>query len=177
MGNSLATSGGKRRGAGRPSKLRLFQRKLAEARQSMQERFWDSAALLAMAQPDLMQQAITMAKSGDRLMLRFLIEHYNKLMGTLPEEQRTPYAAYSERIVAVIQRNINQLGAVGASGEGNTRGIVVEAVTSDDRPLLPPSEAEAGDGWREVREVISRGTTGSSEAQAGEVVLVGGGAV
>lgn len=171
------TAGGKRQGAGRPSKLRLFQRKLAEARQSMQERFWDSAALLALAQPDLMTQAITMAKSGDRLMLRFLIEHFNKLMGTLPEEQRTPYAAYSERIVAVIQRNINQLGAMDTRSKGDARGPVAEAEFSDVSPVLPPSEDSPGDGGREVGEVVSRGATGSSEAHVGEIVLVGGGTV
>lgn len=139
----------------------------------MQERFWDSAALLALAQPALMEQAIAMARGGDKLMLKFLIEHFNKLMGTLPEEQRTPYAAYSERIVAVIQRNINQLGAMDTRSEGDTGGPLVEAEFSDVSPVLPPSEAPTSDGGRAVGEVISRGATGSSEAHVGEIVLAG----
>ena len=130
--------GGARVGAGRPKDFTAAAEKLAHLRDKMQEEFTLSASELAGSIVTLTKKAIEQASAGDKNMLRFLLEHYWKIVGALPVDNESKYQETAAAIRAVISA-YERPQALGADSSGD--------------PQEPESVADAIDGGTVLRPV------------------------
>ena len=140
--------GGARPGAGRPRDLAKAAGQLDKIREEMQKGFYEAAWELARKQPELVREAIKYAMAGDKLLLKFCIEQFNKIVGALPEQEQSAYKVYHERLLQAVERSLTP---VDSSSRGDAQHPGLAARGGDEDAVLLSDTHQAGDGRRAER--------------------------
>lgn len=143
----LATHGGSRPGAGRPKEIARAAAQLERVRDKLHAEFYISAGELAQAMPQLTRLAIKAAtgstwtdadgkehrEAPDRGMLRFLLEQFWRIVGSMPGEESAKAKETRAQFLAIIN---NYTSERPEAVEANGRPRVIEAeVISDTRDV------------------------------------------
>ena len=142
--------GGVRQGAGRPKDIAKTAASLDRIRDKMQAEFYEAAFLLSNSNVELTRLAIDHARGGDKNMLRFLLEHFWKMVGALPQEDDSKYTDIRARILAVVDTYASEQRpeAVGSRRERDAVRVEAPPDGSHELAVFRPVEDTPRDGGR-----------------------------
>lgn len=149
--------GGARPGSGPKPSLQKAVQRLDSIKTEMQRGFYSSAFELAKSMPEMTRLAIEYASNGDRSMLRFLLDLFYKLVSAIPSEDMSVHKVVRERILKIVETYASDRPeVVDTSIRSDTERIVEGPLTSHVDAVFRPVQNTAGDGGREVGQILPR---------------------